>query len=358
MEFVAPHVPTCCYNSFMFERFTEGARRTIFFARGWARQLGSNQIGSEHLLLAILAQEDSAAYLLHPAPPEEILSTVKNERSLGQPTSQDSEVPLDDEAKEILKLGSAEADDLQEQEIGNEHLLLGLLTRSDCYAARLLQSKGVSPLTVRERLANVRKDPSIAARINKRPFFPKGSTWQELGIPEGYAWPKLIYNPPSEIMIVQFESNDEVIWRPKRLYMKHKNAARYSQVGEPDEWTSHDSPITSLTQPLLAYNVMTWHKQGNSVGGDWKEIDVLNLRTGVIEDSIKNGDMILPEEFNDCSVDTLLAISDDGKQIYLAAGLSFLEEDAQRSRIKHVLAALDLTSKRLEPISTLQGTFF
>ncbi|HEX5410561.1 MAG TPA: Clp protease N-terminal domain-containing protein [Terriglobia bacterium] len=342
----------------MFERFTEGARRAIFFARGWARQLGSNQIGSEHLLLAILAEEDSAPYLLHPASPEEILSTVKNERCLGQPTSEDSEVPLDDEAKEILKLGSAEADDLQEQEIGNEHLLMGLLKHRKSYAARLLLSRGISPLTVRERLANVRKDPSIAARTNKRPFFPKDSTWQELGIAEGYAGPKLFYNPPSETMIVQVAGNDAEIWHPTRLYMKHKDAARYSQVGDPDEWTSFDSPATSLKQPLLAYNVKAWHKTGDVIGGDWKGLEVLNLKSGIVECSIKTGELISPEQFNDCWVDTPIAISDDGKQIYLTVGLSFLEEDAHRSKIRHVLAVLDLTSKRLEPISTLRGTFF
>lgn len=267
-------------------------------------------------------------------------------------------MPLSDEVKDVLKLGVEKADHLHEKEIGNEHLLLGLLKEGKCYAAQLLLKMGASPLSVRVRLANVRKDPSIAARINRRPFFPKGTTWQELGIPEGYAWPKLLYNPPSETMIVQFESNDEVIWRPKRLYMKHKDAARYTQVGDPDGWTSFDSPVTSLRHPLLGFNVMTWHKTGDTVGGDWKELNVLNLKSGVTERSIKNGELILPEEFNKCWVDKLVAMSDDGKLLYLAAGLSFLGDDATRSRVRHVLATLDLTSKRLEPISTLQGTFF
>lgn len=355
---LAPSNPFVCYNGLMFERFTEGARRTLFYAQGWARQLGSTQVGSEHLLLAILAEEDSAAYLLYPASPEEILSTIKSERSHGQPTSDDSEVPLNSEARDILKLGVEEADHLQDKEIGNEHLLMGLLKQGECYTAQLLLGKGVSLLTIQERLANVRKDPSIAARINRRPFFPKGTTWQELGIPEGYAWPKLLYNPPSGTMIVQVEGNGEAGWRPTRLYVKHKDAIQYAQVGDPDEWTSFDNPVTSLTQPLLGYIVMTWRKTGDAIGGDWKDLNVLNLQSGVVERSIRNGELILPEEFNECSVDKLLAMSDDGKQLYLAAGLSFLREGATSSRVTHVLAVLDLTSKRLEPISTLQGTFF
>lgn len=342
----------------MFERFTQGARRTIFYAQNWARQLGSNQIGSEHLLLAILAQEDSAAYLLHPASPEEILSTIKSDRSFGQAIPEDSEVPLSDDAKDVLKLGVEEADDYHEKEIGNEHLLLGMLNQGKCYTAQLLLSRGVSLPTVRERLVSIRKDPSLVTRTNRRPFFPRGTTWQELGIPEGYAGPKLLYNPPSETMIVQVEGNDAEIWHPTRLFMKHKDAAQYSQVGHPDEWTSFDNPVTSLTRPLLGFNVTTWHKTGDAIGGDWKELSVLNLKSRVIEHSIKHGELILPREFNECWVDRLLAMSDSGKQIYLAAGLSFLRENNSQSRVRHVLAVLDLTSKRLEPITTLQGTFF
>jgi hypothetical protein len=257
----------------MFERFTQGALRTIFFAQAWARQLGSTQVGSEHLLLAILAQEDSAAYLLHPVSPEEILSTIKSERSVGQAIPKDSKVPLSDESKVILELGAKEPDDHQEKEIRNEHLLLGLLKEGKCYAARLLLGKGVSPQTMRERLADIRKDPSLVVRTNRRPFFPKGTTWQELGIPEGYAGPKLLYNPPSETMIVQVEGNDAEIWHPTRLLVKHKDAATYTLVGDPDEWTSFDSPVTSLEQPLLGYNVMTCHKSGDAIAADWKELN-------------------------------------------------------------------------------------
>lgn len=307
--------------------------------------------------MGILAEENSAAYLLDPASPEEFLSSIKSERCLGQAIPEDSEVPFSAEARDILKLGAEEADDHHEKEISNEHLLLGLLRQGNCYAAQLLLSRGVSLQTVRERLASIRKDPSLVARTNRRPFFPKGTTWQELGIPEGYAGPKLLYNPPSETMIVQVQGNDAETWLPTRLYIKHKDATQYTQVGDPDEWTSFDSPVTSLDEPLLGFNVTAWHGTGDAIGGDWKELNILNLKSGIIEYSVKNGELILPEKFNECWVDNLLAISDDGKQIYLAAGLSFLGENNSQSRVSHVLAVLDLTSKHLEPITTLQGTF-
>src|SRR5207245_6282031 len=119
----------------------------------------------------------------------------------------------------------------------------------------------------------------------------------------------------------------------------------------PDETTSYESPVTSLKQPLLGFNVMTWQKNESSVSGNWQELRVLDIKSGVVQHSIKNGEPILPEGFNDCWISDLLAISDDGGQIYVIAGVS----NSGRSRIRYVLAVLDLTSKRLDPISVLRG---
>src|SRR5207249_11823669 len=93
-----------CYNCRMFERYTESARRTILFAKQWASSLGSSQISSEHLLLGIMADEDLATYLLGPAPLEQIVFQIKQERSYGQELSPDADAPLSDEVKGILKL--------------------------------------------------------------------------------------------------------------------------------------------------------------------------------------------------------------------------------------------------------------
>ncbi len=141
-------------------------------------------------------------------------------------------------------------------------------------------------------------------------------------------------------------------------YLKHKDAVKYTQIGSPDETTSYESPVTSLKQPLLGFNVMTWRKNESSVSGNWQELRVLDIRSGVVQYSVKNGEPILPEGLNDCWIRDLLAISDDGGQIYVTAGLSFRRENAGFSRVKHVLAVLDLTSKRLDPISVLRGVFF
>lgn len=339
----------------MFERFTERARRTIFYAKYCATSMGSSVISSEHLLLGIFAEEDLATYLLRPASLGAIISQIKRERSSGQEMRPEAvDLHLSDEAKGILNLSAEEADRLQEKNIGNEHILLGLLKEGKSYAAQLLMNQGVSLATLQEQLASVRKDPSQAPRTSLRHLLPGDPTWAGLGIPEDYAWPQLVFNPPTETMILQVQCRDFANWRAPRLFMKHKDAEKYIQVGTPDEMTSYESPVTSLKQPLLAFNVMTWRRMESHVGGDWKELQVVDLRTGVVQKCIKHGEVVLPEGFATCSINDLLAMSEDGSQIYVTALLS----NAGQSRGKHVLAALDLNSKRLDTISTLRGVFF
>ena len=270
------------YNCRMFERYTESARRTILFAKQWASSFGSSQISSEHLSLGIMADEDLATYLLRPASLEQMVFQIKQERSCGQEMPSDADAPLSDEAKSILKLSPEEADHLQDMRIGNEHLLLCLLKETKCYAAQLLTSKGVSLLTLRERIASLRKDPSLVARTGQRRFLPKDVTRAELGIPEGYAPRRLLFNPPSETMILELQGLGDITnWRPTRLYLKHKNAAKYTQIGSPDETTSYESPVASPKQPLLGFNVTTWRKAESYVSGDWQELRVLDINLGV-----------------------------------------------------------------------------
>jgi hypothetical protein len=99
---------------------------------------------------------------------------------------------------------------------------------------------------------------------------------------------------------------------------------------------------------------MMWRKTESGVGGDWKELRIIDIRTGIVQYSVKHGELILPDGFKHGSISDLLAMSDDGRQIHVTALLS----DASRSRIRHVLAMLDLNAKRLDLISTLRGILF
>jgi ATP-dependent Clp protease ATP-binding subunit ClpC len=114
----------------MFERYTEGARRTVFFARYEAAQIGAVYIDSEHILLGLL-REDKALFkrLLPDVEYESVHKEVMNHTQIegGKRASTSTDLPLSNASKRVLAFGAEEAVLLNHRHIGTEHLLLGLL---------------------------------------------------------------------------------------------------------------------------------------------------------------------------------------------------------------------------------------
>jgi len=124
----------------MFERYTENARRLIFFARYEASQFGSPSIEAEYFLLALFRED--AAMLKNLAPrlsQETVRKQVEGHTSKRLPVSTAVDLPLSEEAKRVLKYAMEEADGLGDPHIGTEHLLLGMLREEKSFAAQLLQ---------------------------------------------------------------------------------------------------------------------------------------------------------------------------------------------------------------------------
>jgi hypothetical protein len=137
----------------MFERYTEKARRVIFFARYEASQFGSPEIDTEHLLLGLLRENKSLHRWLPKATPEAIRQRVDDSSSRRPPTSTAVDLPLSSASKRILKHAMEEADALSHKHIGTEHLFLGLLDERDCLADKLLREAGAEPDGIRTELA-------------------------------------------------------------------------------------------------------------------------------------------------------------------------------------------------------------
>ncbi len=154
----------------MFERYTESARRVIFFARYEASQLGDTYIETQHLLLG-LTHED-ASLLLDFISQEQALSirqqieseaAVRNQGQPKLPTSVD--LPLSNESKRVLAYSAEEAERLRDRHIGVEHMLLGLLREQGTFAAKLLAKNGLELNIVREHLKSsgvMRPVPTVA----------------------------------------------------------------------------------------------------------------------------------------------------------------------------------------------------
>src|SRR5437870_7948142 len=124
----------------MFERFTERARQVVVLAQEEARTLKHNYIGTEHILLGLLREEEGlAARVL-----ESLDITVERVRaqvvrivgSGEEVTSGQS--PFTPRAKKVLELALREALSLGHNYIGTEHILLGLVRENEGVAARIL----------------------------------------------------------------------------------------------------------------------------------------------------------------------------------------------------------------------------
>jgi uncharacterized protein (TIGR02246 family) len=139
----------------MFERYTERARRTIFFARYEASQYGSAYIETEHLLLGLLREDNAVTkkFLSERGGAQAIREEIEAQIKRGERISTSVEIPLSTECKHVLIKAAEEASRLGHKHIGTEHLLLGMLCEEDCLAARLLRQRGLKADWLREELS-------------------------------------------------------------------------------------------------------------------------------------------------------------------------------------------------------------
>src|SRR4051812_39168260 len=137
----------------MFERYTEKARRVIFFARYEASQGGAGDIAPGHLLLGISREDKSLLKQLLPnrnGSIDMMRSQIHARLAKGERIPTSVELPLAPESKRVLHLAHEESDRLQDRHIGTEHLLLGLMREDGSVAAEVLREMGLQLKTVRE----------------------------------------------------------------------------------------------------------------------------------------------------------------------------------------------------------------
>jgi ATP-dependent Clp protease ATP-binding subunit ClpC len=135
----------------LFERFTERARQVVVLAQDEARALRHDFIGTEHLLLGLLREEEGiAARVLARFGLTSEGARVSVARVVGQGDEvTTAQIPFTPRAKKVLELALREALALGDNYIGTEHILLGLVHGDDGLAARILLDHGADPESVR-----------------------------------------------------------------------------------------------------------------------------------------------------------------------------------------------------------------
>jgi ATP-dependent Clp protease ATP-binding subunit ClpC len=151
----------------VFERFTERARQVVVLAQDEARALKHNYIGTEHILLGLLREEEGlAARVLEglEITIEEVRGAITQVIGQGDEATM-GQIPFTPRAKNVLELSLKEALAMNHNYIGTEHILLGLVREDQGVASRILAQLGAPADSVRNevgRMLGATPAPSLA----------------------------------------------------------------------------------------------------------------------------------------------------------------------------------------------------
>ncbi|MGD1092965.1 MAG: Clp protease N-terminal domain-containing protein [Bryobacteraceae bacterium] len=150
----------------MFERYTEAARRSIFFARYEASKFGSRLIEPEHLLLGLLREDRTLAGRLSF---DEIRAAIARTFPAARSVCTSVDLPLSESGKRVLTAAAEEATELSHRHIGTEHLLLGLLREENTLAWILLRQNGLDANLFRQEITErAREQVAEKTRTGRR----------------------------------------------------------------------------------------------------------------------------------------------------------------------------------------------
>jgi hypothetical protein len=153
----------------MFERYTEKARRVIFFGRYEASNLGTRYIDTEHLLLGLLRDNQAlirkvSLDVSYESARDEIVKAIPPQQTK-VPLSAD--LPLSENSKRVLRYAAEEAERLGMKHIGAEHLLLGLVSDPQFPSAKFLGRFGVDLEMLRKRMHTFVQQVHFTGTVNE-----------------------------------------------------------------------------------------------------------------------------------------------------------------------------------------------
>jgi len=159
----------------VFERFDEQARQVVVNAQEGARELHHNYIGTEHILLGLVAEaDDLPARVLSEfgVEREGVWARIVEQVGIGNEPVTTGQIPFTPRAKKILELSLREALGLGHNGIGSGHVLLGLLREGEGVGSEILRDCGVASDPLRERVLAALAEapaPHIPARGRAAP---------------------------------------------------------------------------------------------------------------------------------------------------------------------------------------------
>ncbi|KUL00359.1 MAG: ATPase AAA-2 domain protein, partial [Synergistales bacterium 54_9] len=142
----------------MWQFFTERGKKVVQLAHKEALRLGHDVIGTEHILLGLVAEGEGVAAQVLAAfgvGTEEITQRVEQIVGRGEPKNKPVDLPLSPRAKRVLDLAMREARNMGVNYVGTEHILLGLISEGEGIAAQVLLSLDLDLQKVRAEVQSV-----------------------------------------------------------------------------------------------------------------------------------------------------------------------------------------------------------
>ena len=198
----------------MFERYSERARRVLFFARYELSVLGGETIDPAHLLLGLLrdSKETDRLFASRNIPPAELRLKIEQRVTRGARFPTSVEIPFAAATIRVLHFAAEEADRLLQQTIESEHLLLALLREDDPVAAASLIAYGIGLDDTREYIVSrpgnrsatvdpelVDRNPLAAAHIERIMQLVRELAQTDSNTPEGQT---LVGRIEAELMLL------------------------------------------------------------------------------------------------------------------------------------------------------------
>ncbi len=155
-------------NDSGMNNFTQRARHVLELSQREAERLNHDYVGTEHLLLGLLALGEGVAVAVLKSMGlnlDQLRLEVEKQCGIGGSVTQKGSLPLSQSLKKVLVLAAVEAKKMNYNYVGTEHLLLGLLRDTKSIASRILANLKVDAANVRERVVKM-LDPNYLPENN------------------------------------------------------------------------------------------------------------------------------------------------------------------------------------------------
>ncbi len=158
----------------MFEKYTDKARRVLFFARYEASQFGASTITSAHLLLGLVREAERTTMQMMEQMGiniQELKERIVSQAAYKQQVSATTvEIPLSEETKRVLHYALKESMSLNHKYVGVEHILLGVLRDEHAFASQLLSEMGADLYRAKEILLDILKEEKLKKKKREHPL--------------------------------------------------------------------------------------------------------------------------------------------------------------------------------------------